>query len=86
METSAADYAYGQWKGPELIAAAAHRSGQDRAALQPDAGLLLEKERQKENANRATLPVARKLVAYLMAVGRGRCHFLVADRETCAAT
>jgi hypothetical protein len=30
---------------------------------------------QKGNANRATLAVARKLVAYLMAV----------DRETCAA-
>ena len=29
-----------------------------------------------------TLAVARKLVAYLMAVDRGQCHFLVIDQET----
>jgi transposase len=43
---------------------------------------LYNKERQKGNANRATLAVARKLVAYLMAVDRGQCHFLVIDQET----
>ena len=43
-------------------------------------------EKQKGNANRATLAVARKLVAYLvMAVDRGQSHFLVQDRETYAA-
>jgi transposase len=44
--------------------------------------LLYDKERQKGNANRATLAVARKLVAYLMAVDRGQTHFLVIDQET----
>jgi transposase len=47
--------------------------------------LLYEREKQQGNANRATLAVARKLVAYLMAVDRGRTHFLVVDRETCVA-
>jgi DnaJ-domain-containing protein 1 len=67
-------------ESPELIDDA-DRSGQDRAAL------LARRWRRstKRNANRTTLAVARKLVAYLMAVDRGRCHFLVVDRETCAA-
>ena len=47
--------------------------------------LLYDKERQKGNVNRATLAVARKLVAYLMAVDRGQTHFLVLDRDTCTA-
>ena len=51
----------------------------------PTLALLYDKERQKGNANRATLAVARKLVAYLMAVDRGQTHFLVLDRHTCAA-
>ena len=51
----------------------------------PTLALLYDKERQKGNANRATLAVARKLVAYLMAVDRGQTHFLVLDRDTCAA-
>jgi hypothetical protein len=38
----------------------------------PDLAMLYDKEKQKGNANRATLAVARKLVAYLMAVDRGR--------------
>jgi transposase len=42
---------------------------------------LYNKERQKGNVNRATLAVARKLVAYLMAVDRGQTHFLVLDDE-----
>jgi hypothetical protein len=33
-------------------------------------------EKQKGHANRATLTVARKLVAYLMAVDRGQRNFL----------
>jgi hypothetical protein len=36
-----------------------------------------DREKQKGNANRATLAVARKLAAYLMAVDRRQCHFLV---------
>jgi transposase len=51
----------------------------------PTLALLYDREKQKGNANRATLAVARKLVAYLMAVDRGQTHFLVLDRETCAA-
>jgi transposase len=48
----------------------------------PTLALLYDREKQKSNANRATLAVARKLVAYLMAVDRGQTHFLVIDRET----
>jgi transposase len=51
----------------------------------PTLALLYDKERQKGNANRATLAVARKLVAHLMAVDRGQTHFLVLDRDSCAA-
>jgi len=47
----------------------------------PTLALLYDREKQKGNANRATLAVARKLVAYLMAVDRGQCHFLVIDQE-----
>lgn len=51
----------------------------------PTLALLYDREKQRGNANRATLAVARKLVAYLMAVDRGQTHFLVVDREACAA-
>src|SRR5262245_52229365 len=51
----------------------------------PTLALLYDREKQKGNANRATLAVARKLVAYLMAVDRGQTHFLVIDQETCTA-
>jgi transposase len=51
----------------------------------PTLALLYDREKQRGNANRATLAVARKLVAYLMAVDRGQTHFLVVDHETCAA-
>ncbi len=51
----------------------------------PTLALLYDREKQKGHANRATLAVARKLVAYLMAVDRGQTHFLVLDRDTCAA-
>ena len=36
----------------------------------PDLALVYEREKQKGNRNRATLAVARKLVAYLLAVDR----------------
>ena len=45
----------------------------------------MTREKQKGNANRATLAVARKLVAYLMAVDRGQRNFQVADLNHCAA-
>src|SRR5579863_2535896 len=51
----------------------------------PTLALLYDREKQKGNANRATLAVARKLVVYLMAVDRGQCHFLVIDQATCTA-
>ena len=51
----------------------------------PSLALLYDRERQRGNANRATLAVARKLVAYLVAVDRGTTHFRIADREVCAA-
>jgi transposase len=51
----------------------------------PTLALLYDREKQKGNANRATLAVARKLVAYLMSVDRGRCHFSVLDQETSTA-
>jgi hypothetical protein len=51
----------------------------------PNLAHLYDREKQRGNANRATLAVARKLVAYLMAVDRGQTHFLVLDRETYTA-
>jgi transposase len=48
----------------------------------PTLAMLYDREEQKGNANRATLAVARKLVAYLVAVDRGQTHFLVIDQET----
>jgi len=46
--------------------------------------LLYDREKQKGNANRATLAVARKLVAYLMAVDRAQRDFLVIDNAAAA--
>jgi len=43
--------------------------------------LVYEQERQKGNANRATLAVARKLVAYLVAVDRSQREFLVVKNQ-----
>ena len=47
----------------------------------PALALLYDREKQKGNANRATLAVARKLVAYLMAVDRAQRDFLVIDNQ-----
>jgi hypothetical protein len=41
-----------------------------------DLALVYEREKQKGNANRATLAVARKMVAYLLAVDRGERDFV----------
>ena len=46
--------------------------------------LVYEKEKQKGNSNRATLAVARKLVAYLLAVDRSRRPFIPAENFTSA--
>ena len=52
----------------------------------PELAMLYDKEKQKGNANRATLAVARKLVAYLMAVDRGQRNFQITEtRGTIAA-
>jgi transposase len=47
----------------------------------PDLALLYDKEKRKGHANRATLAVARKLVAYLVAVDRRQKEFLTVERE-----
>ena len=47
----------------------------------PTLAMLYDREKQRGNANRATLAVARKLVAYLVAVDRGPTHFLVLDQR-----
>lgn len=47
--------------------------------------MLYDKEEQKGNANRATLAIARKLVAYLMAVDRGQRNFQVVEMSNIAA-
>ncbi|MGB8473348.1 MAG: IS110 family transposase [Candidatus Acidiferrum sp.] len=47
----------------------------------PELAMLYDKQKQKGNANRATLAVARKLVAYLVAVDRRQKEFLTVERE-----
>ena len=44
-----------------------------------DLALVHEKEKLKGNANRATLAVARKMVAYLLAVDREQRDFVPAE-------
>src|SRR5712692_6799489 len=44
-----------------------------------DLALVYETEKQRGNANRATLAVARKMVAYLLAVDRGERDFVPAE-------
>jgi transposase len=51
----------------------------------PDLAMLYDREKQRGHANRATLAVARKLVAYLLAVDRGQRNFQVADMNHCVA-
>jgi transposase len=47
-----------------------------------DLALVYENEKKKGNANRATLAVARKLVAYLMAVDREQRDFMPAEHRS----
>jgi transposase len=51
----------------------------------PALAMIYDREKQKGNANRATLAVARKLVAYLVAVDRRQKDFLVVENENCTA-
>jgi transposase len=53
--------------------------------LSPELAMLNDREKQKGNANRATLAVARKLVAYLVAIDRRQQDFLLVKKETQAA-
>jgi transposase len=48
--------------------------------LSHDLALIYEKEMQRGNRNRATLAVARKIVAYLLAVERRKQDFVSADQ------
>jgi transposase len=47
--------------------------------------LVYEKEKQKGNANRATLAVARKMVVYLLAVDRQQRAFIPSENFKTAA-
>ena len=49
--------------------------------LSPALAQLYDQAKQKGNANRATLAVARNLVAYLMPIDRRQGGFLVVERE-----
>ena len=49
--------------------------------LSPELVLLYDHEKQKGNSNRATLAVARKLVAYLVAIDRRQREFLLVKKE-----
>jgi hypothetical protein len=51
----------------------------------PTLAMLYDQEKQKGNANRATLAVARKLVAYLIAVDREQRNFRVPQTSNCIA-
>jgi hypothetical protein len=53
--------------------------------LSPDLALVYDLQKQKGHANRATLAVARKLVAYLLAVDRSGKEFVVAAERRTAA-
>jgi transposase len=44
-----------------------------------------EKEKQKGNANRATLAAARKMVSYLLAIDRAQRDFVPAENRTSVA-
>jgi transposase len=53
----------------------------------PELAVLYERERQRGNANRATLAVARKMVAHMLAVDRRKTDFVTAEafKQTAAA-
>jgi hypothetical protein len=47
--------------------------------------VIYDQERQKGNSNRATLAVARKMVAYLLAVDRQQRDFVPAEERRITA-
>jgi hypothetical protein len=47
----------------------------------PELAMLYDQAKQKGNANRATLAVVRKMVAYLVAVDRWQKDFLVVENK-----
>ena len=49
--------------------------------LSPELALVHEKEKQRGNRNRATLAVARKMVAYLLALDRENREFIPAEQR-----
>src|SRR6266702_990446 len=51
-----------------------------------DLALVYEREKQKGNSNRPTLAVARKMVAYLLAVDRQQRDFVPAEERRTTAT
>jgi transposase len=51
----------------------------------PELALVYDKEKQKGNVNRATLAVARKMVAYLLAVDRRNQAFVVLEDQKSTA-
>jgi transposase len=51
----------------------------------PELAMVYDKEKQKGNANRATLAVARKMVAYLLAVDRREQDFVKEEEKSTAA-
>jgi len=51
----------------------------------PELALVYDKEKRRGNANRATLAVARKMVAYLVAVDRRQKEFLVIENKNRSA-
>jgi transposase len=53
--------------------------------LSPDLALIYDTEKHKDHANRASIAVARKLVAYLLAVDRSGREFVVAREREAAA-
>jgi len=53
--------------------------------LGPDLALIYDTEKQKGHANRPSIAVARKLVAYLLAVDRSAREFVVAGQQKAAA-
>src|ERR1700730_10189554 len=53
--------------------------------LSPELALVYDTEKQKGHANRASIAVARKLVAYLLAVDRSGREFVVAGERRAAA-
>ena len=53
--------------------------------LSPDLALIYDTEKQKGHAHRASIAVARKLVAYLLAVDRSGREFVVARERKAAA-